>query len=800
MKFKRLIAVLLSMALIVGMIPTLVFADESQPEPAETSAAQTTESKETEETKESKEKETEATKVAEPSESKETETEEPSESSEKATEETKPAESSPETSEAEESKESDAVKGKMPEETQSVGKKNAKINISGETKLSELVANGLSKDDWIVIEGDTTLVIDTDCEVYKVASNSSSGAGCKFTIQGDHTLTLQDSIECLFDDISMESGKVVIKAKTVLNAFAIECKNLNVSGGMLSVDQDTSSGRVIGVYFEKTINITGGKLYLNLISSSSECGIYSSSGTLKISGGETTIRTNSTTTSMGIYCEKFTVADGKITVDVVADSDAYAIRVGEIGVSGGTLNVSAESNYSNYGEGIYIEKSGLIEGGKITSQGKSSDARYSKGIFLQNPTGEAETLTITGGEVTALGQNEGIGIYSTKASKSFKIGGNAKVTSTSTDGKGIYSMLPVVFEGDADVTIQGKDSSWRYCAVSTTGSITVADTLEVMTPENWKLLTENGSTCIANADTGVIAAKVVIKPARTIISSLYFETDSVPAAGKTNKDCTPVVTVKDTGVKVVSCKWTDASGNSLADDHVFTINEDIWLFVDYQVEDGYKLASDIADETLLNGVKPVTHDTANTTLYAAFKSKYDISGSETEVIGLVDVVYTGNPVSPIITVKYNGIELKSRTDYICSFTNNTNAGTAEMTITGFGDYTGQKKFTFKILKAENTLSVKPKTAKVKYKKLKKKNQTLSVSKVLSFTSGGQGTRSYAKVSGNKKIKINKTTGKVTVKKKLKKGTYKVKIKVKAAGNTNYNPSGWKIVTFRIKVK
>ena len=101
---------------------------------------------------------------------------------------------------------------------------------------------------------------------------------------------------------------------------------------------------------------------------------------------------------------------------------------------------------------------------------------------------------------------------------------------------------------------------------------------------------------------------------------------------------------------------------------------------------------------------------------------------------------------------------------------------------------------------DNPLAVKGKTATVKYKKLRKKSQTLSVSKVLAFTRKGQGKLTYAKVSGNKKIKINKTTGKITVKKKLKKKTYKVKIKVKAAGNDQYKPSGWKTVTFKIKVK
>ncbi len=53
-----------------------------------------------------------------------------------------------------------------------------------------------------------------------------------------------------------------------------------------------------------------------------------------------------------------------------------------------------------------------------------------------------------------------------------------------------------------------------------------------------------------------------------------------------------------------------------------------------------------------------------------------------------------------------------------------------------------------------------------------------------------------------RIKINKTTGKVTIKKnkKMKKGTYKVKVKVKAKGNANYKASAWKKVTFKVIVK
>ena len=76
---------------------------------------------------------------------------------------------------------------------------------------------------------------------------------------------------------------------------------------------------------------------------------------------------------------------------------------------------------------------------------------------------------------------------------------------------------------------------------------------------------------------------------------------------------------------------------------------------------------------------------------------------------------------------------------------------------------------------------------------------LKVTQAVKFTRSGQGKMTYSKASGNKKITINKKTGKITVKKGLKKGTYKVKMKVRAAGNTNYN-AAVKSVSFKIKVK
>ena len=101
-------------------------------------------------------------------------------------------------------------------------------------------------------------------------------------------------------------------------------------------------------------------------------------------------------------------------------------------------------------------------------------------------------------------------------------------------------------------------------------------------------------------------------------------------------------------------------------------------------------------------------------------------------------------------------------------------------------------------KKSNPLKITGKTATVDYSELQDKAQTLAVSKVVTFKNKGKGKRTYSKVSGNKNITINKKTGKITVKKGLKRGTYKIKIKVKAAKTKKYK-AGSKTVTAKVKV-
>jgi hypothetical protein len=99
-----------------------------------------------------------------------------------------------------------------------------------------------------------------------------------------------------------------------------------------------------------------------------------------------------------------------------------------------------------------------------------------------------------------------------------------------------------------------------------------------------------------------------------------------------------------------------------------------------------------------------------------------------------------------------------------------------------------------IAKRANTIKAKAKKLTVKAKSKKtvfKYKNAMTVTKA-------KGSLSFKKTSGDKRISVNKKTGKITIKKGLKKGkTYTFKVKVTAKGNTTYKA---KSVTVKLKFK
>ena len=67
-----------------------------------------------------------------------------------------------------------------------------------------------------------------------------------------------------------------------------------------------------------------------------------------------------------------------------------------------------------------------------------------------------------------------------------------------------------------------------------------------------------------------------------------------------------------------------------------------------------------------------------------------------DVASIPTQVYTGSAIEPAVTVKDGETTLTLGTDYEVAYSNNVNAGTATATITGKGNYSGEKAATFTI--------------------------------------------------------------------------------------------------------
>lgn len=164
--------------------------------------------------------------------------------------------------------------------------------------------------------------------------------------------------------------------------------------------------------------------------------------------------------------------------------------------------------------------------------------------------------------------------------------------------------------------------------------------------------------------------------------------------------------------------------------------------------------------------------------------------------------YNGKAHKPVVKEVKAGSIVVPTTGYTVAFarsgkktSNFTSAGKVTVTVTGKGNFQGSKSATFTISKATNPMAVKVAAKTVKLSDVKSKAQTVAP---ISVTKA-QGGVTYKKASGSSCLTVNAKTGKVTVKKGTKKGTYSCKVTVAAAGNTNYKKAA-KTVTVKITVK
>ena len=124
------------------------------------------------------------------------------------------------------------------------------------------------------------------------------------------------------------------------------------------------------------------------------------------------------------------------------------------------------------------------------------------------------------------------------------------------------------------------------------------------------------------------------------------------------------------------------------------------------------------------------------------------------IISLASTSYTydGKVKEPTVIVKNGDAVLTSGTDYIVSYLDNTNAGTATVTVTGTGNYKGEKSVTFTIDKADAKLTFADNA-------LTKKTTDAAFANTLTKTTDGTVTFK----SGDTKVAaVDSTSGLVTI--------------------------------------
>ena len=175
------------------------------------------------------------------------------------------------------------------------------------------------------------------------------------------------------------------------------------------------------------------------------------------------------------------------------------------------------------------------------------------------------------------------------------------------------------------------------------------------------------------------------------------------------------------------------------------------------------------------------------------------------VLNKTSFVYNGKYQRPSVTVyDLKGNKLVQNKDFKVSYSDWPNVGTWDVFVEYIGEHEGEPKDTlhYSITKANSPMKV---TAKkkitLKYKTIKKKRWTQKIA--ITVKGYKCNWMTYKKVKGNKHLGVNQNAKSnkcyVYATKGIKKGTYKIKVKVTDVGNENYKGKS-KTVTIKVKIK
>ena len=533
---------------------------------------------------------------------------------------------------------------------------------------------------------------------------------------GNYTITMGDA------DIRITATikKAVEPNKTLSGSENYEAKNGDVLTGSTSGTVTIASGANVTL---SDVTITGGivcagSATITLVGTNSTTGKYGKAG-IQIGGSGTTLTIN---------------GDGSLT----ANGAQYAAGIG----LNGAFNVTEDVIGGNI----------VINGGNITANGGVGAAGIGAGL-TKDPNNSSErkaivgNITIKGGTVTAVGVTavgghgaDGIGAGDNIYNATYQIGtvtiydGIDKVDASAITESVTY--MHIDGNTETDVTANAstyftitEDGNRRVIAPKddTDYTITIANGIEHGTLEGAataKYMEE--VTITATPDFGYRLSRLVVKDAQNNDVASTGNSFFMPKSNVT------VSAVFEQGTHgTTEFKWHYSTGDRPEDqvletiyDGVTTVNLQQGRRYVIRKYSGNSYSKFLLDNDTDNADIPYSGGTgifqnANGTGFrlnndgeAGF---YDITMTDAgngrwnvsilKTAGQMDVVpdqtYTGSTIMPEPMVMAGSLSLTKGTDYVYSYTNNTNAGTAKVRATFQGTYAslGSVEKEFKIVKS-----------------------------------------------------------------------------------------------------
>ena len=479
-----------------------------------------------------------------------------------------------------------------------------------------------------------------------------------------------------------------------------------------------NKGNSLTIYAQSDDKAKMGALIAN--GGSDQAGIGGDGG---CSGGTITINGGNVTASSGRYSAGIgggndgsggTITINGGSVNATGGDGGAGIGGGRLG-SGGTITINGGSVNATcggrYGAGIGGGDGG--SGGTITINGGGVNAtggRYGAGIG-GGSGGSGGTITINGGSVNATGGVAGIGDGDSGSGGTFSTGtaGNAFIVASSISDKSNQTGWSGVIFEDKSGKVYAPDGD-KTITIDVSSKIPADYTLEI--PEGVTLVVPDGVT-IDNS--GKITVEGTLTGLKNVVGN---GTVNIKADAKVS------VSVTGTGVTGSGDNFSVPYGSTIT--LTATISEATNALtraaanqVEFFVGNGNNKTSlgtenvngtsatkqiILSGDTWKPGPYTITAEYGGSdTLKKATGStrltvKGDLKDATVTVNG--EYFYTNSPIIPGVSVTWNGTQLTENIDYTVNYTDNTNAGTATVTVSGKGNYTGTKTENFTISPAQ----------------------------------------------------------------------------------------------------